>query len=213
MPRLTQRTAARLVLAAAAVGAGAIHFAFAPEHLREYLPLGIGFVAAGVLQLLWAVALTVRDSPRWLLVGGVLSLAFVGVYLMSRTVGLPLGPEAFVAEPFGLSDLLCCALELPVGVAAIALARRPAALRRRVGVRWAAVLAASFVLVGSASTAALAASGSHAHEHAHEHGGEHAHSCPSAPVRTGIADDRGVDTGVTAYFTCLLEHEHDHPHA
>jgi hypothetical protein len=135
----------------------------------------------------------------------VLSLAFVGVYLMSRTVGLPLGPEAFEPEPFGLSDLLCCALELPVGVAAIALARRPAALRRRVGVRWAAVLAASFVLVGSASTTALAASGSHEHEHAH--------SCPGAPVRTGIADDRGVDTGVTAYFTCLLEHEHDHPHA
>src|SRR4051795_1654613 len=52
---ITQRTAARLILAAAAVGAGAIHLAFAPEHLVEYRPLGIGFIAAGVLQLLWAV--------------------------------------------------------------------------------------------------------------------------------------------------------------
>lgn len=206
---ITQRTAARLVLAAAAAGAGAIHLAFAPEHLEEYLPLGIGFVAAGVLQLMWAAALAVRDSSRWLIAGGALSLAFVGVYLMSRTVGLPLGPEAFEAEAFGLSDAICCALELPVGLAAIALARRPGSLRRRVGLRWAATAAASIVLVGSASTTALAAGGSHEHQH----GDEREHSCPSAPVRTGVADDRGVDTGVTAYFACLLEHEHDHAHA
>jgi hypothetical protein len=75
--------------------------------------------------------------------------------------------------------------------------------------RRAAVVAAGVVLVGSASTTALAAGGGHEHEH----GGESEHSCPSAPVRTGIANDRGVDTGVTAYFACLLEHEHDHPHA
>ena len=209
MPPVTQRTAARFVLAAAAVGAGAIHLVFAPEHLAEYLPLGVGFVAAGVLQLLWAVGLVVRDSPRWLFAGGVLSLGFVGVYLLSRTVGLPVGPEAFEAEPFGLADLICCALEMPVGVAAILLARRPDALRRRLGLRWAAARAASFVLVGSASTTALAATGSHEHSH----GDEHEHSCPSAPVRTGVADSRGVDTGVTAYFRCLLEHQHDDSHA
>jgi hypothetical protein len=204
---ITQRTAARYVLAAAAVGAGSIHLVFAPEHLSEYVPLGVGFVVAGVLQLLWALGLVVRDAPRWLYAGGVLSLAFVGVYLMSRTVGLPVGPEAFQAEPFGVSDLICCALELPVGVAAILLARRPDVLRGRRGVRWAAALAAGFVLVGSASTTALAATGTH------KHGDEHEHSCPSAPVRTGIADERGVDTGVSAYFRCLLEHEHDHSHA
>jgi hypothetical protein len=206
---ITQRTAARVVLAAAAVGAGAIHLVFAPEHFAEYLPLGIGFLIAGVLQLIWAVGLVARDSRRWLVAGGVLSLAFAGVYLMSRTVGLPLGPEAFEAEPFGLSDVICCALELPVGIAALLLARRPGALGRRLGLRWAAALAVGLALVGSASATALAASGSHEHRHGDDHG----HACPSAPVRTGIADDRGVDTGVTAYFACLLEHEHDHSHA
>ncbi|MDX6197484.1 MAG: hypothetical protein QOJ79_635 [Actinomycetota bacterium] len=209
MPPVTQRVAARFVLAAAAVGAGAIHLAFAPEHLAEYQPLGIGFVVAGVLQLLWAVAVVRRDSPRWLLAGGVVSLAFVGVYLQSRTVGLPLGPEAFEPESFGLPDLICCALEVPVGLAAILLARRPGALRARLGIRWAAVTAAGLVLVGTASTNALAATGSHEHSH----GDEHAHTCPSQPVRTGVVDARGVDTGVTAYFACLLEHEHDHAHA
>jgi hypothetical protein len=207
MPPVTQRSAARYVLAVAALGAGAIHLAYAPEHLTEYLPLGVGFIAAGTLQLLWAVAVTIRDSSRLLYAGGVLSLVLAGVYLMSRTVGLPLGPEAFEPEAFGASDLICCALEVPVGVGALLLARRPLALRARLGVRWAAAVAAGFVLVGTASTSALAASGSH------EHGADHPHSCPSAPVRTGVADERGVDTGVTAYFTCLLEHEHDHQHA
>ena len=202
-----QRTGARLVLAAAAVGAGAIHLAFAPEHLAEWRPLGIGFIAAGLLQLLWAAGLAARDSARWMSAGGVLTLAVAGVYLMSRTVGLPLGPEAFEPEPFGLADLLCCALEVPVGVAAVVLARRPTALRSRLGLRWAAAVAAGFVLVGAASASALAETGSH------EHGDRHDHACPSAPVRTGVVDARGVDTGVTAYFTCLLEHQHDHPAA
>lgn len=205
---IAQRSAARLVLASAAAGAGAIHLAFAPEHLTEYRPLGVGFVAAGVLQLLWAVALLTRDSRRLLLAGGVLSLVFVGVYAMSRTVGLPLGPEAFEPESFGVADLLCCALELPVAIAAIALSRRPQALRRRLRARWAVVVAAALVVVGGASTTALAAGSQH--EHSHEH--SHEHACPSAPVRTGVADARGVDTGVTAYFACLLEHEHDHAH-
>jgi hypothetical protein len=132
---------------------------------------------------------------------------------MSRTVGLPLGPEAFEPEPFGLADLICCALEVPVGVAAILLARRPQVLRTRVGVRWATAVAAGFLLVGTASTSALAATGGHGHEHGHQDGHEHEHACPDRPVRTGVVDDRGVDTGVTAYFTCLLEHQHDHPAA
>ena len=207
MALVTQRAAARLVLAAAAIGAGAIHLAVAPAHLSEYLPLGIGFVAAGVLQLLFGLVIAGRDSARWLYAGSLMSLAFVGVYLLSRTVGLPLGPEAFEPEPFGVADLLCCALEVPVGIAAIVLARRPSALRRRIGVRWAAALATGLVLVGSASGTALAAGGEH------QHGPGTPHSCPTAPVRTGVTDDRGVDTGVTAYFACLLEHEHDHQHA
>ncbi|MBK5308162.1 MAG: hypothetical protein JJD92_15860 [Frankiaceae bacterium] len=210
---LAQRSAARLVLATAAVGAGLIHLAFVPSHVREYLPLGVAFLAAGVFQVLWGLLVAVRDSPQWLLVGGALSFVFVAVYLLSRTVGLPLGPEAFEAEAFGASDLLCCALEVPVGIAAMVLGRRPGALQTRLGARWAVGFAASLVLVGSASATALATSNEHEHGHSDEHGDSHSHNqgtaCPSAPVRTGVVDERGVDTGVTAYFRCLLEHQHD----
>lgn len=195
------RIAARLVLAAAAAGAGVIHLAYSPEHLREYLPLGIGFLVAGVLQLLWAAALTVRESPRLLLWGGLFSFLFVGVYLMSRTTGLPLGPESFHPEPVGTADLICCALEVPVAFGALLLRGHPNALRGRLHRRLAAVTAGSVLLVGLATSLALAAS---PHKHA---------ACPSAPVLTGVQDARGVDTGVTAFFTCKLLHEHDGHHA
>ena len=168
-------------------------------------PLGIGFVAAGVLQIVWGAAVAVLDSRRLLLAGAAGSLLFIGVYVMSRTIGLPLGPEAFEPEAFGAADLLCCALEVPVAIGAYALARRPAALSGRLRASLAAVAAAAFVLVGSATAYAATTP-------AHEHGTEHQHSCPATPELTGVRDARGVDTGVTAFFTCKLEHEHDGVH-
>jgi hypothetical protein len=163
----------------------------------------VAFVAAGAFQVLWALFLVTRDSRRALLVGGVLSVVFVATYLLSRTVGLPLGPEAFEAEPFGVSDLLCCALELPVAAGALLLASRPRALRSRLGRRWTIGFVAALVLAGTASGSALASP-----SHEHEVPGP---GCGSAPVLTGTLDARGVDSGVTAYFTCRLLHEHDSP--
>jgi hypothetical protein len=184
-----------------------IHLAYAPEHLREYLPLGVGFLAAGVVQLLWGLFIAARDSARALRLGGVFSFAFIGVYLVSRTVGLPLGPEAFHPEMFGAADLLCCALEVPVAFGALLLARRPGALLAPLGTRLAGVIAGSLLLVGAATSFALAAP---AHDHAIDHGA--LGPCPAAPVLTGVRDVRGVDTGVTSYFSCRLLHQHDGHH-
>jgi hypothetical protein len=169
--RTTDRAALRLLLGAAATGAGVIHLAFAPEHLREWLPLGVGFLVAGVLQLAWALAVVTRDSRRLLWLGGVFSLAFVAVYVMSRTTGLPLGPEAFEPEGVGAADLLCCALEVPVGLAALVLARRPRMLMHRLRLPLAAAVGVAFVLVGSATAYAATTPG---HEHSHEQTAEHA---------------------------------------
>jgi hypothetical protein len=200
----SDRSALRLALGAAATGAGVIHLAVAPAHLTEYVPLGIGFVAAGVLQIGWGVAIALRDSRRLLYVGAAGSLLFLGVYVLSRTVGLPFGPEAFEPEAFGAADLLCCALEVPVALGAYVLARRPTALRGRLRASLAAAVAAAFVLTGSATAYAATVP---AHEHQHEHA-----TCPSAPVLSGVLDARGVDTGVTAFFTCKLQHSHDASH-
>lgn len=199
--RMSQRTAARWVLASASLGAGAIHFAVAGEHAEEWPALGVSFLAAGAFQVLWALYLVLRDSRAALVAGGILSVVFIATYLVSRTTGLPLGPEAFEPEPLGAADLLCCALEVPVAVGALLLARRPNALRRPLERRWTVGFAAALVLVATAGGSALA---SPAHEHEA--------SCPAAPELTGQLDARGVDTGVTAYFSCQLLHEHDQHH-
>ena len=203
---LSARHASRLVVTSSALGAGVIHLAFAPAHLREYVPLGLGFLAAGLFQVLWGVAVAVRDSARLLALGGVLSVSFVVVYLITRTTGLPLGPDAFRPEPAGVADVLCSALELLVGFGALLLARRTGALRSPLGRRLAGVFAGTLVLVGSATALALAAPA-----HAHGGGPVTTSPCPGAPVLTGIVDGRGVDTGVTTFFSCRLRHEHDGP--
>lgn len=194
------RDAARLLLAAAAIGAGAIHVAFAPTHLQEWVPLGAGFLLAGVLQVLWGVHITRNESSPALLLGAAFSVLFIGVYLMSRTVGLPLGPEAFQPEGIGVADVLCCALEVLVIPTALLLRRRPGALLTPLGLRVATVFAGSLLLVGAATTYAVAAPSA---EHVH------GQACPTAPALTGVKDARGVDTGVTAFFACKLLHEHD----
>ena len=190
-------------MGAAAAGAGVIHLAFGPEHLDEYLPLGIGFIAAGVLQIGWAVGIARHESRLLLRLGALFSLAFIGVYLMSRTVGLPLGPEAFEPEPFGAADLLCCALEIPVVIGAVALLHNARALLRPLRLAAAGAAVVSFGFIGTATAYATSAASEHRPEHT---------ACPSAPVLTGRHDARGVDTGVTAYFSCKLAHEHDGHH-
>jgi len=197
----TRRDAARLALALASAGAGTIHLALGPEHLREWAVLGTGFYVSGALQLLWAALLVRRE--RLLTAGAVVSLLFVGVWLVSRTSGLPLGPERWQAESVGRADLLCVALEVVVAAAALVLLRRPGAGRapaRRLATRTVVALAAAVVL---ASTGAAVAAPAHDHDPAA--------ACPTRPVPTGVdADHDGADDGVSAYFRCQLLHEHDH---
>ena len=203
----SRRRSALLALAAASAGAGVIHLVFTREHLSEWLPLGLGFAAAGLFQLVWAAALLRRESRSLLRLGAVASLAFVGVWLVSRTIGLPLGPQAFQVEGAGVPDVLCVLLELPVAAGALSLLRRPGAGRRPAGTMFRA-LAAAAVSVAVATTGVVVASPGHVHA-------GHSACDPRAPLRaSGVdANHDGVDDGVQAYFRCQLLHEHDgHTH-
>lgn len=196
----TRRDAARLALALASAGAGTIHVALGPAHLTQWAVLGWGFYLSGALQLLWALALVRRE--RWLVTGALGSLLFVGVWLVSRTTGLPLGPERWQAESVGRADLLCVALEVVVAAGALFLVRRPAAGRSasRVTARAAVALAAVAAVV---STGAAVADPAH---QAHRSGPP----CATSAKPTGVdADHDGADDGVQAWFRCLLLHEHD----
>jgi hypothetical protein len=79
----------RGALGAVLVVAGGIHLALTPEHLGESVVLGIGFLTAGVLQLVLAVWIFRRVSRLALLLVGVSSTALIVAYGVAVAVGLP----------------------------------------------------------------------------------------------------------------------------
>jgi hypothetical protein len=101
----------RIAAAAFLLGPAAIHFAVAPEHLRTYLPYGVLFIAVGLAQAGLAVLILLRPSPALLLGGAALSLGVIAVWLVSRMVGLPIGPIPWRPEAVGLPDILSTLME------------------------------------------------------------------------------------------------------
>jgi hypothetical protein len=102
------------------VTAAGVHAAFGPEHLRESVLFGAFFGACALLQLLWAGWAAVQCSRQLLIVGAVGNLAVIGLWAITRTLGLPFGllptPEAV-----GPWDLACGAWELVVVCTCIAI--------------------------------------------------------------------------------------------
>jgi hypothetical protein len=85
------------LLALCAFSAGT-HIALSPKHLIESAPLGIGFLGAAGLLLIFGLGIFIRPhSARLPLLIALISVALIGAYVISRTVGLPVlhpDPEA-----------------------------------------------------------------------------------------------------------------------
>lgn len=112
------RTSAALSVAAtASVLAGIIHYMVLPEHLAEWWVYAAFFTGLGMFELIWAaLAYTGRDRSL-LLIGLLVNLATLVLWTVTRTTGLPFGPEPGEAEAVGISDLIACAAEAMTVVA------------------------------------------------------------------------------------------------
>jgi hypothetical protein len=123
-----------LLPAVASIAAGVIHALVVPEHLEEWWLFGTFFVVCAVFQLAWGVAWS--DSPsRGLAAAAIVGNgAMVAVWAASRTTGLPVGPEPWMAESIGSLDLLATGLELFIVVAAAHALRVTAARRHAASV-------------------------------------------------------------------------------
>ncbi len=113
-------------LAAASVVAGAAHAWATPHHVTETALYGSFFIIVTLGQFLFAGALLrhrVLGAP--LLVAGVFAnAAIVATWVVSRTVGLPVGPHR-IPEAVGAVDLAAAAAEmLLIGLAAVWLVLR-----------------------------------------------------------------------------------------
>ncbi len=101
-----------VIASVATAGSALVHFAVAPEHFAEWWGFGLFFVLCAEVQLGWALLLGRIRSKRMLAVGIAGSLALVAVWALSRTTGLPFGPEPGVPEEIGLPDVVSVILEL-----------------------------------------------------------------------------------------------------
>jgi hypothetical protein len=110
--RAAPRLAAPAAAAAVSLLAAWVHLAYTASHLRQWWAYGAFFLAAGVGQALYAPLVLRRPGPAVALLGIAGNLAIVGMYVVSRTAGVPLGPHAHVPEPAGPIDLATTGAEI-----------------------------------------------------------------------------------------------------
>ncbi len=103
-----------IIAAVLSLAAAGIHFAVITQHLEEDVLFGFLFFALGWFQLIWAQTYLVWPRPPVAAVAIVVNLGAILVWIVSRTVGLPIGPEAGIPEALGFPDLLASTFELGI---------------------------------------------------------------------------------------------------
>jgi hypothetical protein len=110
-PRVSHPMLAAAVLSAAAA---LVHVAVCPEHFHEALLYGVFFGVTAGAQIGWAILAATRTGS-WLAPAGLMgNAALVLLWTVTRTVGIPLGPEAGSVESLGALDILATTCEIGV---------------------------------------------------------------------------------------------------
>jgi hypothetical protein len=184
----------RWVLAALSLGAAGIHFAMISPHFDEYWVEGVFFTALAWFQVAWALGVVLRPSRPLLWVGAAVSAATVGVWAVSRTWGVPIGPHSGVPEAASFVDVLATAFEGALLLGALGLLLRPALNRRRAP--RAGVLFAGIAGLAVIALTTMAFTPSFASGHSHGPPGHDAHSSggdESGAVAAGHSHDDDAD--------------------
>jgi FtsP/CotA-like multicopper oxidase with cupredoxin domain len=156
-PRTRYSPVGLAVVGLATAGAAGIHLAVVPEHFGDYPLFGVFFLVVGLAQLAAALGVPLAPNRRRLVAVASGMLALVGLWAVSRTVGLPIGPEAWRPEPVGVPDVVCETLQLTsVGVLGGLIWRGPR-MRVRRRARTALALAPIALLVAVATFAGAGA--------------------------------------------------------
>ena len=127
------RRAAIVYLAGAlSLVAALVHLWVMPEHFEEWWGYGTFFLISALAQVLYVPLLLRWPNQTVLLLGIGGNLAIVLLYLLTRTVGIPLfGPEAGEVEGVGFVDVCATTSELGIVVALGTLLLRNLSSERR----------------------------------------------------------------------------------
>jgi hypothetical protein len=139
-------------IALASIAAGAINIAAAATVGRASTENLAFFVVVAAAQLAWGAVALARAPRWWLALGAVGNLVVAATWVVSRTVGLPVGVYAGITLPVGFPDALAMALEVVVVAGAATLlvrGRGPArSAARSLGITVAAAVVAGALALG-----------------------------------------------------------------
>lgn len=185
----------RWFLALLSGACGLVHFAVSREHFDVTWMHGSFFSLLGWTQLAWAVAIVVTPRRRVLAFGAAVNSLALAVWAVSRVWGMPVGPDAGVAEAVGFADAMVAGFEGVIVAASLGVLLRPKLWEQRVEPALARIgLAAGGLAVVVVSTAAMTPS--MASDHAHGAGG-HGADGHGATVIQADGTSRCEQAGVT----------------
>lgn len=148
------------VVAGLSAAAGVIHLVQVPAHAGGTLLDPIGFAAVGWFQIIVAaVILAGRDTKRWYAVAAVGNAVALGLWIWSRTAGLPFGSHKGIVEDVGAVDAVGAAFAL--GAVLLSLRLALSSERRNVGRLTPALLAVG--ALGLATTVLVSADSAGSH--------------------------------------------------
>lgn len=149
----TGYTGALILGAALSLAAGVLHATVIPEHMSEWWGYGFFFMLAALAQIMYGLLLFLRpwaydetgairehpdETARPVYLGGALAnLAIIALYLITRTVGIPIfGPDAGSVEPVTAVSVVVTLLEAALVAVLFVLARRAVPAMAPELVRW-----------------------------------------------------------------------------
>ena len=161
------RNTARIVtvIALASIAAGAINIAVAATFASADAQTHAFFGVVGAAQVVWGLLALVWAPRWWLALGALGNAAVVATWLISRTVGLPIGQFAHLVLPVGFTDGLATILEAATAIGAAVLVVRASGATR------AAATVRSFALAAAVLIGALGLTGVLSQTHAFSSGG------------------------------------------
>jgi hypothetical protein len=185
------------VAALASIAAGGIHVSAASTLGDNNGQTFAFFGAVAAAEIVWGLVALFR-APRWWLVLGVLGNAVVvTTWIVSRTVGLPVGPYAHEVLRVGYADVLATIFGAVTIIGAATLAIRGAGPAR------AAVSARGFAIAAAIVIGALSISGimSQANAFSGGGGGQNAPTAPGGGAYggSGGSGSSGSTGGVSGY--------------
>jgi len=111
----------RMLLVFLSVAAALIHFAVIEQHFAEYWLYGAFFVAVGLFELVWAILVMAAPSRLLYSASAAVNALTVAAYVVTRTMGLLVGPAAHETEKIGFGDLTASVFEVVLVVGSLLL--------------------------------------------------------------------------------------------